>query len=92
MSGITASVLPAYDYPWRLGLEPAGTIVALNTWMQRHAAEHDAIYLDYHSAMADERNGLRSELTYDGVHLNEAGYRVMAPLVEEAIAQALARR
>jgi lysophospholipase L1-like esterase len=41
--------------------------------------------------MEDERHGLRSELTYDGVHLNEAGYRIMASLAERAIAEALRR-
>lgn len=89
---VLSSVLPVYDYPWRPGLEPAQKIVALNEWMKRYAAEHDLVYLDYYSAMVDARGGLRSELSYDGVHPNEAGYRVMAPLAERAIAQALAGR
>lgn len=59
--------------------------------MREYAATHDVVYLDYHSAMADARQGLRSELSEDGVHPNEAGYRVMAPLVERAIADALRR-
>jgi len=84
-------VLPAYDYPWRPGKEPAEKIVALNRWMREYAAAHDVVYLDYHSAMADERQGLKAELSEDGVHPNEAGYRVMAPLVEQAIAAALRR-
>jgi len=88
---VLSSVLPAYDYRWRPGLEPAGTIVALNAWMRDYAATHDVVYLDYHSAMADERQGLRAELTEDGVHPNEAGYRVMAPLAERAITEALRR-
>jgi lysophospholipase L1-like esterase len=89
---VLASVLPAYDYPWRPGLEPAGKIVALNAWMRDYASQHDVVYLDYHSAMADERQGLRRELSEDGVHPNEAGYRLMAPLAERAIAEALRRR
>jgi len=88
---VLSSVLPVYDYPWRPGLAPAPKIVALNAWMRRYAAAHDAVYLDYHSAMADERQGLRRELSGDGVHPNEAGYRVMAPLAERAIAEALQR-
>jgi len=88
---VLSSVLPAYDYPWRPGREPASKIVALNRWMREYAAAHDVVYLDYHSAMADARQGLRKELSEDGVHPNEAGYRVMAPLVEEAIAEALRR-
>lgn len=88
---VLSSVLPAFDYPWRPGLEPAGKIVALNRWMREYAAEHDIVYLDYHSAMADERQGLPPALSGDGVHPNEAGYRVMAPLAERAIADALGR-
>lgn len=89
---VLSSVLPAYDYPWRPGLEPAQKIVALNAWMRNYATTHDVVYLDYHSAMADEHQGLRAELSEDGVHPNEAGYRIMAPLGERAIAAALERQ
>ncbi|HMN10036.1 MAG TPA: SGNH/GDSL hydrolase family protein [Gemmatimonadaceae bacterium] len=86
---VLSSVLPVWDYPWKRGVEPAPRIVALNDWMRRYAASRGLVYLDYHSAMADERNGLRAELSGDGVHPNEAGYRVMAPRAEAAIAEAL---
>ncbi|MGH7693969.1 MAG: SGNH/GDSL hydrolase family protein [Gemmatimonadaceae bacterium] len=86
---VLSAVLPVYDYPWKPGLEPAGKIMALNAWMKNYAAKRGAIYLDYHSAMQDARHGLKAELTYDGVHPNEAGYRVMASLAERAIQQAL---
>jgi lysophospholipase L1-like esterase len=89
---VLSSVLPAFDYPWRQGREPAPKINALNAWMKDYAATHDAIYLDYHGAMADARGGLPAALSADGVHPNEAGYRVMAPLAEEAIAKALRGR
>src|SRR5436189_1101803 len=86
---VMSSVLPVYDYPWKPGLEPAPKIIALNKWMKDYADQHHAIYLDYHSAMADARGGMREGLASDGVHPNEAGYRVMAPLVEQAIERAL---
>jgi hypothetical protein len=88
---VLPSVLPASEFPWRRGLDPAPKFVALNAWMQAYAARVGAVYLDYHSAMADERQGLRAALTTDGVHATEAGYRVMAPLAERAIAEALRR-
>jgi lysophospholipase L1-like esterase len=88
---VLSSVLPVYDYPWRPGLEPAPKIVALNKWMKDYAARNGAIYLDYHSAMRDDRQGMRAELASDGVHPNDAGYRLMAPLAEAAIARALRR-
>ncbi|HET7457842.1 MAG TPA: SGNH/GDSL hydrolase family protein [Gemmatimonadaceae bacterium] len=89
---VLASVLPAYDFPWRPGLAPAPKIVALNAWLKQYAAAHGAVYLDYHGAMADARQGLPATLSADGVHPNEAGYRVMAPLAERAIEEALRGR
>ena len=86
---VLSSVLPAFDYPWKRGLEPAPKIVALNAWLKNYAATHNVVYVDYHSAMADERQGLPLKFSADGVHPNEAGYLVMAPLVEVAIAKAL---
>ena len=86
---VLSSVLPVRDYPWKPGLEPAPKIIALNAWIKSYAAQHGAIYVDFHSAMADADGGMRSGLSSDGVHPNEAGYRIMAPLVEQAIAQAL---
>lgn len=88
---IFSSVLPVYDYRWRPGLEPAPKIVALNRWMADYARRNGHVYLDYHSAMADERQGMKAHLSYDGVHPNEAGYRVMAPLAERAILAALSK-
>ncbi len=89
---VLSSVLPVYDYPWKRGLEPALKIVALNAWIRQYAAAHGAVYLDYHTAMADARQGLRIEWSPDGVHPNAAGYAVMAALAEPAIAQALRGR
>ncbi|MGI8617913.1 MAG: SGNH/GDSL hydrolase family protein, partial [Gemmatimonadaceae bacterium] len=86
---VLSSVLPVYDYPWKRGLNPVPKTAALNAWIRRYAEETGAVYLDYHSAMADSLGGLRAELTSDGVHPNVAGYAVMAPLAEEAINKAI---
>ena len=86
---ILCSVLPAYDYPWRPGLNPDRKIPELNAMIKAYADRKGFIYLDYFSAMADSRNGLKDELTYDGVHPDEDGYKVMEPLAEEAIDRAL---
>lgn len=88
---VLSSVLPVYDYPWKPGLQPAPKIIALNAWMKRYAAEVGETYLDYHTAMADARGGLPPSLAEDGVHPTLAGYRMMAPLAEAAIARALRR-
>jgi lysophospholipase L1-like esterase len=86
---ILCSVLPAYDFPWRPGLKPAEKIVALNKWIKEYASNNSHMYLDYFSSMVDERNGLQSRFSEDGVHPNKMGYSVMEGLVEEAIARAL---
>jgi lysophospholipase L1-like esterase len=87
---VMASVLPVYTYSWRPEVaEPWRTIVELNRWMKDYARDHGAVYLDYHSAMADDRLGMRKDLSPDGVHPNEAGYRIMAPLTVAAIEDAL---
>jgi lysophospholipase L1-like esterase len=86
---ILSSVLPVFDYPWKPGMNPVVKIAKLNEWIKHYANQHGLIYLDYYSSMADERKGLKSAYTIDGVHPNEAGYKIMAPLTEEAIAKAL---
>ena len=86
---ILSSILPALDYPWEPGKNPSGKIVKLNRIIKDYADKSGIVYLDYFQSMVDERNGLKDELTDDGVHPNAAGYKVMAPLAEEAIAKAL---
>jgi lysophospholipase L1-like esterase len=86
---VLSSVLPAYDYPWTPGLKPAEKIATLNQWIKSYAMENGCIYLDYYSSMVDGRKGMKAEYSVDGVHPNEAGYKVMAVLAEKAIALAL---
>jgi lysophospholipase L1-like esterase len=86
---VLCSVLPVSDYPWRPGLAPAPTIVALNAWLRAHARRRGLAYADFHTAMADARGGLPPALAADGVHPTDAGYAVMAPIAERAIAEAL---
>ena len=86
---VLVSVLPVFDYPWKKGLEPAPKIMALNAWIKGYAASHGAVYADVHTPTADDRHGMRSAYASDGVHPNEAGYRVMGPVVEAAIGAAM---
>jgi acetyl esterase/lipase/lysophospholipase L1-like esterase len=89
---VIASVLPAYDFPWRPGLEPAPKVVQLNKMLKDYALKNNLVYLDYFSAMVDERQGLKAIYTEDEVHPNLAGYKVMEPLLEKAIAEALKKK
>jgi lysophospholipase L1-like esterase len=82
---ILCSVLPAYDFPWRPGLEPAGKVIRLNEWIKSYAMNNGHFYVDFFSSMVDNRNGMKSEFTYDEVHPTEAGYVVMERLLEKEI-------
>jgi acyl-CoA thioesterase I len=84
---ILASVLPAAVYPWRPEIRPIDKILALNQWMNEYAATEGIGYLDYYSALVNDQHALKPGLSGDGVHPNEAGYTIMAPLVAQAIAK-----
>ncbi|MES2391297.1 MAG: SGNH/GDSL hydrolase family protein [Acidobacteriota bacterium] len=86
---ILASVLPAFDYPWRPGLTPAPKIQAINAWLKVYCAEKKFTYLDYYTPMGDEKGGMKPGLSKDGVHPTADGYAIMGPLAEQAIAKAL---
>jgi lysophospholipase L1-like esterase len=86
---VLCSVLPAFDFPWRPGLEPAGKVVKLNALIKSYADRHNIVYVDYFSAMANESNGLKDELGEDGVHPNEIGASIMAEVAYNAIQEAL---
>jgi lysophospholipase L1-like esterase len=90
---VFASVMPISDYEKttegkpiiQSTRRPPEQIKALNEWMRRYATDNHAIYLDYYSAMVDEKGFLKDELTEDGLHPNAKGYDVMSPLAERAI-------
>jgi lysophospholipase L1-like esterase len=88
---VLCSVLPAFDFSWTPGKAPALKIDALNTWIKAYATEKGIVYVDYHTPMKDQRDGLSAKLSEDGVHPNPAGYAIMAPLAEAGIEKALAQ-
>jgi lysophospholipase L1-like esterase len=71
---------------------PPEKILALNEWIKQFAAKNDVVYLDYYSAMVDDKGFLKADLTYDGLHADARGYAVMGPLAEKAIAVALKKK
>lgn len=89
---VLSSVLPAFAFPWKPGMEPAQKVIDLNKWIKAYADEHKYTYVDYFSAMKDERNGLPKNLAEDGIHPTKAGYAIMEPLVQAAIAKALKQK
>lgn len=88
---VLSSVLPAYDFPWRPGMEPFKKVPPLNAMIRAYAEANNIVYLDYFTPMADVRNGLDKTLASDEVHPTVKGYEMMAPLAEAAIAKALSK-
>lgn len=86
---VLCSVLPAYDYPWRKGMEPNVKIPKLNEMIKAYATRKGFVYLDYFSAMNDGNNGMKAEYTTDGVHCSSKGYDLMESMVQPAIQKAL---
>ena len=82
---IICSVLPAYDFPWRRGMNPAPKVIELNKMLKAYADKEGLTYVDYHSAMKDERDGLPKNLASDEVHPTLEGYKIMEKIVLEAI-------
>ena len=89
---ILCSVLPAIDFNWRPGLEPAEKIIRLNDMIQSYCKANDFFYLDYYSKMVDGQKRMNKQYADDGVHPNLAGYKVMEPMVQEAIEVAMKRK
>ena len=88
---VISSVLPAFDYSWKPGLNPDKKIPQLNILLKKYAQENGIVYVDYFKAMSDHQNGLKTAYGSDGVHPNQKGYQVMEPLVQAAIAEAIAK-
>ena len=82
---VLCSVLPAYDYNWRPGLQPNIKIPKLNEMLREYSKVAGIHYLDYFSEMADERNGLPKELAADGVHPTRMGYDIMKRMLLDTL-------
>ncbi|HKX83920.1 MAG TPA: SGNH/GDSL hydrolase family protein, partial [Pyrinomonadaceae bacterium] len=97
---VIASVLPVSDYNKnsegkqivQTVRRPPGQILDLNRRIKDYASKNGLVYLDYFTAMADEKGFLKEELARDGLHPNAKGYEVMKTLAEQAITTALKKK
>jgi lysophospholipase L1-like esterase len=82
------STLPAIDFLWSPGLEPAPKVIKLNTILKNYCTKNNITYVDYYSSMVDGEGGLKvPEYTAanDLVHPNLAGYKVMEKIILSAL-------
>ncbi len=79
---IICSVIPAASFYWHPHVTGAAEkIVQFNTMLEEYAKANKIKYVDYHSAMKDERGGLPQNLANDGVHPTREGYDIMKSLL-----------
>ena len=92
---VFSSVMPVHDYTPQsqnfFAQRSPAKILELNGWLKNYCAANGLIYLDYFSALVDDQGLLKKDLAVDGLHPTDAGYKIMAPLAETAIQQALAQ-
>jgi len=87
-----ASVLPVSDYHKdanptyeRTPGRPLAQVRALNEWLQSFCVRRGYSYLNYFAVVVDAKGQLREDFSDDGLHPNSKGYRIMAPLVLDAL-------
>ncbi len=64
---------------------PPSDILKLNAWMKDYAAKVNATYVDYFSAMVDDRGWLKDGISADGLHPNAEGYKIMTAILAAAL-------
>lgn len=97
---VLSSIMPVSDYNKnakgeiinRTTQRPPARILELNKWIKSYCDENGLVYLDYFSAMVDNKGFLKAELANDGLHPNAEGYKIMQKLAAEAIAKALKKK
>jgi acyl-CoA thioesterase I len=90
---VYSSILPVHNYSERsrdfFAQRPPTRILALNNWLKDYCATNNLVYLDYFSALVDDKGMMKKDLADDGLHPNAAGYKIMVPLAEAAIQKVL---
>lgn len=70
---------------------PPADILELNRWIRAYATRAHVGYADYYRATVDRDGMFTKSLSRDGLHPNDAGYKVLAPVAQAAINKALGK-
>ncbi len=85
---VLASILPVYQYSWADDvIDPPSIVDSINIKIKEYVENQGLVYLDYYSSMVDDQKGLKIDYTGDGVHPNEAGYKVMSAIADDIISR-----
>ncbi|HEX5411686.1 MAG TPA: SGNH/GDSL hydrolase family protein [Terriglobia bacterium] len=88
---ILCSLTPISDYTEhpQSSRRPPAQILELNAWIKNYAARANATFADYYSALVDSKGMLKDGYSKDGLHPNDRGYALLAPVANAAIEKAL---
>jgi lysophospholipase L1-like esterase len=88
---ILCSLTPISDYTKykQTGGRPPADILKLNQWLREYAGKAHAVFADYFGATVDGKGMLRDGYSGDGLHPNDKGYELLAPVATAAIEKAL---
>ncbi|MCB0667497.1 MAG: alpha/beta hydrolase fold domain-containing protein [Saprospiraceae bacterium] len=87
---ILAAVVPSTKFEWNRAVgDRSDMIIDLNRRIERYARSRDIPFVDYHSALKNEENGMDPEVAPDGVHPNAAGYTLMESLILPVVQKCL---
>jgi len=78
------STLPAIDFLWSPGQEPATKVIKLNSILEKYCSDNGLAYVNYYTVMADSKGGLKVPkytAENDLVHPNLAGYKEMEKII-----------
>lgn len=79
---IICSILPCNFFFWRPEVKgQEKEIIELNALLKEYAESAKIPYVDYHSAMKDEKDGLPKKYADDGCHPNKEGYAKMKEII-----------
>jgi len=83
---LLGAIPPAVSFWWTSRpYQPAEEIRRLNAWLRRYARSSGAGFVDYYAQLSTSGGAFRPALSNDGIHPNEAGYKVMSALLKSQL-------
>lgn len=84
---VLGAVPPVGRDTGRIARDPRG-VRRINAWIAEFARARGFGFVDYAAVLADGEGYMKPDLSPDGIHPNDAGYRLMLPLIDAAVASA----
>ena len=66
-----------------VGVRSNATIQNINAQLEEYCKEKNLTYIDLYAKLQDEQGNLQIQYTADGLHLSDAGYQVVAEVLQE---------